>query len=614
MAGSNGSPAQRGDHAAQWPAETDEQARALELERWHQYQAQQRAYQQSQHGYAAPAGYPQPGHGEPAHAPHGYAQPHAQDPHGSMPRNPFEAQGYVEGAGGPPPSGHFAPQFERYAPQQSSSHGHFDPRVHHDPHAYQAGMAEAPPPPIHDPFDPHRAPPQFDPQHGYAPSQQQPPFQGHHDQRGDLQHWDLSHYQPGQIPQGYAQPGHLAQPAHPEWQQQQGGHEPAWQQPQHGHAQWQHPDAAHGLQPYDGGAPGHYPPNQLDPGYDPRGAHEAGADIDEMDAPEEPRRGPGTVLVVSMLVGAIVVGGGLAFAYKQFGGGGKTSANVAEIKRQTTPEKVRPVDPGGKTIEHSDKKFLNRLASDSPASDQRQSDIEGATKKVSTIPIVVNRDGSLSPQPATSAPEVPSSGVPGLLIDGLGPPPVPVAQLPRLRGNAASEPAVTQTASRLPPPPPAPPTAPTARAAPRVADLPLPKVTNSPPPVTAAVERAATARPERDDFLSQRDSTATAGASGLGAPAAAPRKPAPAASASGYVAVLASKRSRQDALNTFADLHSQYPDILGGITPDVREANLGDKGVWYRLIGGPPGSREAARSICVKLKAKGMKDCWPVAY
>jgi hypothetical protein len=78
--------------------------------------------------------------------------------------------------------------------------------------------------------------------------------------------------------------------------------------------------------------------------------------------------------------------------------------------------------------------------------------------------------------------------------------------------------------------------------------------------------------------------------------------------------VLASKKSRQDALNSFADLHSQYPDVLAGVTPDVKEANLGDKGVWYRLIAGPPGSREAARTLCVKLKEKGMKDCWPVAY
>jgi hypothetical protein len=116
---------------------------------------------------------------------------------------------------------------------------------------------------------------------------------------------------------------------------------------------------------------------------------------------------------------------------------------------------------------------------------------------------------------------------------------------------------------------------------------------------------------QRDDPPVHRSAASGVGAAGLEAPR---RKPAPAVSGSGYVAVLASKRSRQEALNAFADLHSQYPDVLSRVTPDVREANLGEKGIWYRLIGGPPGSREAARDICVKLKARGMKDCWPVAY
>ncbi len=607
MAGSNGSPAHRGDHAAQWPTESDEQARALELERWQQQQAhaQQRGYPQTQQGFPAPGGYAHPGHADAVHPSHGYPQAQTPDFHASAPRNPFEPHGYPDAAGGARPSAQFAPQFERFSPHQQPAHGHHDPRGHYDQQGYPAGMSEPPPPPMHDPFDPHRGPPHYDPHHGAAASQHQPPFQGHHEPRGEQQSWDLSHYQPGQIPQGYAgQSGQYPPQAHPEWQHHHAGHEPSWQQPQPGHGHWQPHDQAPGLQSYEGGAPGHYPQPHLDSGYDPRGSHDPGPEADEMEPPEEKRRGPSTVLVVGMLVGAIVVGGGLAFAYKQFGGGGKPTAKVAEIKRQSTPEKVRPQDPGGKTIEHSDKKFLNRLASDAPASEQRQSDIEGGTKKVATIPIVVNRDGSLTPQAPTSVPEAPSSGVPGLLIDGLGPPPVAASQAPRLRGNSASEPAATQTASRLPPPPP--PAPPAARTVPRVADLPLPKVANNPPPVTAALER--------DDLPSQRASAGAIGASGLGAPAAVPRKPAPAASSSGYVAVLASKRSRQDALNTFADLHAQYPDILGGITPDVREANLGDKGVWYRLIGGPPGSREAARGICVKLKAKGMKDCWPVAY
>jgi cell division protein FtsN len=267
---------------------------------------------------------------------------------------------------------------------------------------------------------------------------------------------------------------------------------------------------------------------------------------------------------------------------------------------------------------------LNRLAADAPADGQRQSDIDGAAKKVSTIPIVVNRDGSLTPQTPQAASSGETSGVPGLVLDGFGPPPVP-ASAPQLRSDGGPVAVPAAPATRLPPPPPAPAApkaAQAAPAAPKVADLPLPKVIQ-PPAATAAVEkRAAPPKKQkaaaRDDLVAQQSAGAAAsedGPSGLGSAAAtSARRPIAAASSSGYVAVLASKKTRQEALNSFADLHSQYPDVLAGLTPDVREANLGEKGMWYRLIVGPPGSREAARSVCVKLKEKGMNDCWPVAY
>ena len=620
MAGSNGSPAQRGGNPPQWSTESDEQARALELERWHQQQAQQRGYAQGHHGHPAQGGgYAQSPPFDPNYAGQGYAghggydtaahHPQSHPSHNPQVRNPFEQPVYPDPADATRSHGQLAPHFERFSPQPEHQ---ADPRLA-DPNAYPGAYREAQPQP-HDPFAAHRGQQQLHPQHGYPPQEHQPPYHGQGEGRGDLQSWDLSHYQPGQIPHDYASHG---QPQgdfrQPEWPPHQSQHEPQWQHPHPGAGQWPphqgHPP--HGLESYDGHAPGSYHPNQLDPGYDPRAQHDAGYESDDQDAVEESRRGPSTILVVSMLVGAIVVGGGLAFAYKQFGGTVGPSAKVAEVKRLTTPEKERPKDPGGKTIEHSDNKFLNRLTADS-APGERHSDVDGAAKKVSTIPIVVNRDGSLTPQAPPSDPQS-SSGVPGLVIDGLGPPPVP-ASAPQLRGTGATDSHVAQPA-RLPPPPPPPPAA---RSAPRVADLPLPKVSNEAPSVTAAVERESPPRrskqAERDDLLSQRASAGAVGASGLGSPSAPPRKPVPSTSTSGYVAVLASKKSRQDALNAFADLHSQYPEILGGITPDVREANLGEKGVWYRLIGGPPGSREAARSICVKLKAKGMKDCWPVAY
>ena len=84
--------------------------------------------------------------------------------------------------------------------------------------------------------------------------------------------------------------------------------------------------------------------------------------------------------------------------------------------------------------------------------------------------------------------------------------------------------------------------------------------------------------------------------------------------ASGYVAVLSSKKSRMDALKAFADIQQKYGDVLGSKTPDVQEADLGDKGLWYRAVVGPPGSREAASAVCSQLKTAGHAACWVTAY
>ena len=55
-------------------------------------------------------------------------------------------------------------------------------------------------------------------------------------------------------------------------------------------------------------------------------------------------------------------------------------------------------------------------------------------------------------------------------------------------------------------------------------------------------------------------------------------------------------------------------DVLSSKTPDVQEANLGDKGVRYRAVVGPPGSRDAASGVCKQLKTAGYNDCWVTAY
>jgi SPOR domain len=101
---------------------------------------------------------------------------------------------------------------------------------------------------------------------------------------------------------------------------------------------------------------------------------------------------------------------------------------------------------------------------------------------------------------------------------------------------------------------------------------------------------------------------ATAPPAGVGA--------APAAGGGGgYVAVLTSQKDRAAALRIYADLAQKYPGQLGNRQPEVQEANLGDKGVWQRLVVGPPSSQQSAKELCAQLKAAGMGgDCWAKQY
>lgn len=101
-------------------------------------------------------------------------------------------------------------------------------------------------------------------------------------------------------------------------------------------------------------------------------------------------------------------------------------------------------------------------------------------------------------------------------------------------------------------------------------------------------------------------------------PAPTPAATGPKPTGAGYVAVLASvpvsKTSRMDSLKQFADMQQKYGTVLQNKTPDVQQANLGEKGTYHRLIAGPPGSAQSARSVCDGLKSAGYSSCWVLAY
>ena len=59
------------------------------------------------------------------------------------------------------------------------------------------------------------------------------------------------------------------------------------------------------------------------------------------------------------------------------------------------------------------------------------------------------------------------------------------------------------------------------------------------------------------------------------------------------------------ANGAWAAFKSRHADVAGTLAQDVQKADLGAKGIWYRLRVGPFADKPAAAAACEKLKAEG---------
>lgn len=83
-----------------------------------------------------------------------------------------------------------------------------------------------------------------------------------------------------------------------------------------------------------------------------------------------------------------------------------------------------------------------------------------------------------------------------------------------------------------------------------------------------------------------------------------PAATAPAATpAGGYVVQLAAFRDEPSARAEFRKLQKKFP-VLAGLSADIQKADLGAKGIYYRLRGGYMDKAKAA-DLCTGLKAQG---------
>jgi hypothetical protein len=86
------------------------------------------------------------------------------------------------------------------------------------------------------------------------------------------------------------------------------------------------------------------------------------------------------------------------------------------------------------------------------------------------------------------------------------------------------------------------------------------------------------------------------------APTIAVQTPMPAGS---YVVQVASQKTEQEAQAAWQQVQSRYASVLGGQQAQIRRANLGERGTFYRAQLGPFNDRARASEICENLKAAG---------
>jgi hypothetical protein len=73
----------------------------------------------------------------------------------------------------------------------------------------------------------------------------------------------------------------------------------------------------------------------------------------------------------------------------------------------------------------------------------------------------------------------------------------------------------------------------------------------------------------------------------------------------GYRIQLASERSEDTAKATWARLQKSHGDVLGGLRMQPARADLGDKGIWYRVLAGPLDEKQA-KDTCGRLKTRNV--------
>lgn len=361
-------------------------------------------------------------------------------------------------------------------------------------------------------------------------------------------------------------------------------------------------------------------------------------------APRPKRRG---IKLFAGLVVVLLLGGAIVFAYQQ-GLQGGDGDNLPVIQADKAPSKVPPKDPGGTSVPQQTKLIYDRIVGEEIVVRER---IVPREEQIAATPVTPEvqtseperavPEGQLPELPVQIVPASPGPGVEPSLQQTVTPGNVPAAQLPKVvitpPGSAPPTPANIPAAS--PPPvalapvqpraPSLPAATPPAQVGPAAAAPPTPRIKpriptpvrqanrpgNAPIRLTPATPPAATppARLSAAPAATPTPPRAIAPAPPRAAPKTASRQvtaPAPpAANPNAYIVQVASYRSENEAQAAFGRLKQKHSRLVGSYQPLIQRADLGARGIYYRLRVGPIDGKARANDLCQSLRSAGQKAC-----
>lgn len=320
--------------------------------------------------------------------------------------------------------------------------------------------------------------------------------------------------------------------------------------------------------------------------------------------------------LLKIIVGVVVLGvvAVVAWAVWPSKGGQGPDGTVPMIQADSGDFKKAPEEPGGMPIPNKDSALFETMAhksagQDAPQSGQVENLLEDSEQPMKKGEVF---DSKSAPAPAPSPSSSPS------LSPSSSPSSSSVPTLADAAADAAKEAAPSDKELKNPPP-----VAVTAATSPAAGDDTAKPVEKKSVPEKAPVEKAL---PEKTASEKQTSVIDTLKAEAGTAVPAKPEKKAdkkadkkvekkddikadakvdkkPVASGKAYIQ-LAAVKSESEASAKWEKLRNMYPSSLSGLSLHVQKADLGSKGVFYRVQAGPLAA-DAAATTCAKIKGAG---------